>query len=209
MTVTYLSDLGQQYLDHIDYTGNGSLVPTNTVKFYLENRSHAFDMYVPNFSVKTRYRLKTVDVVANGNRVRTYRFSCGTSTNTARSVLTSLQQYGKDAALDASGTITGGSYLTPVTFTSQQGPNQFNAGYQAVANFGTSNGYTSFNAYLLWGSRAWPGISVGITPLHGALRFGQDQFLNTGNLRLIVREHGNASKNSPPIFLETPPCSAR
>src|SRR5881397_930352 len=33
MTVTYTTYEGQGYLDHIDYTGNGSTQPTNTVKF--------------------------------------------------------------------------------------------------------------------------------------------------------------------------------
>jgi cytoskeletal protein RodZ len=34
MTVSYIKDQGEIYLDRIDYTGNGSLSPANYVKFY-------------------------------------------------------------------------------------------------------------------------------------------------------------------------------
>lgn len=75
MTLTYTKDQGQGYLDRIDYTGNGATAPTNVVKFYLETRPDSPDMYTANFRVRTAYRLKTVDVLANGNRVRAYKLS--------------------------------------------------------------------------------------------------------------------------------------
>src|SRR2546428_694427 len=119
MTVTYFGDQGQGYIDHIDYTGNGATAPTNTVKFYLENRPDAPPMYTTNFLVTTAKRLKTIDVLANGNRVRTYKLSYTISSSTSRSMLSSVQQYGKDATLDGTGTVTGGTALPAVTFSWQ------------------------------------------------------------------------------------------
>src|SRR3989441_764446 len=119
MTVTYFGDQGQGYLDHIDYTGNGSTQPTNTVKFYLEDRPDAPPMYTTNFLVTTAKRLKTIDVLANGNRVRTYKLSYTISSSTSRSMLSSVQQYGKDATVDGSGTVTGGTALPAVTYSWQ------------------------------------------------------------------------------------------
>ncbi len=114
MTVTYFGDQGQGYLDHIDYAGNGSTQPTNTVKFYLETRTDAPPMYTTNFSVSTTKRLKTIDVLANGIRVRAYTLSYTTSGSTNRSLLSSMQQYGKDAVVDANGNVTGGSTLPAI-----------------------------------------------------------------------------------------------
>src|SRR2546425_4002139 len=111
MTVTYFGDQGQGYLDHIDYTGNGSTAPTNTVKFYLEDRPDAPPMYTTNFLVKTAKRLKTIEVKANSVMVRAYKLSYTTSDSTSRSLLSSMQQYGKDATLDGTGTITAGTAL--------------------------------------------------------------------------------------------------
>src|SRR5438128_1901236 len=105
MAVTYWGYQGQGYIDHIDYTGNGSTQPTNTVKFYLEDRPDAPPMYTTNFSVVTAKRLKTIDELANGTRVRAYALSYTTSGNTSRSLLSSVQQYGKDATLDGSGNV--------------------------------------------------------------------------------------------------------
>src|SRR5438445_6792291 len=102
MTVTYFGDQGQGYLDHIDYTGNGSTAPTNTVKFYLEDRPDAPPMYTTNFQVVTAKRLKTIDELANGVRVRAYMLGYTTSGSTTRSLLSSVQQFGKDAVVDAS-----------------------------------------------------------------------------------------------------------
>ena len=52
-----------------------------------------------------------------GNRVRAYKLSYGTSPNTGRSLLTSVQQYGKDATLDGNGIVTGGTALPAMQLT--------------------------------------------------------------------------------------------
>src|SRR5438093_1458710 len=125
MTVTYTTYEGQGYLDHIDYTGNGSTAPTNTVKFYLEDRLDQPRMFTTNFLVITEKRLKTIDVLANGNRVRAYTLTYTTSGSTSRSLLSTMQQYGKDAVVDASGTITAGTALPAVSLSYQGGPVNF------------------------------------------------------------------------------------
>jgi hypothetical protein len=51
--IYYIKDQGEIYLDRIDYTGNGTLSPTNYVKFHLEDRTDAPLMFKTNFQVKT------------------------------------------------------------------------------------------------------------------------------------------------------------
>ncbi len=77
---------------------------------------------------QTRYRLKTVDVTVSGDRARAYSLSYTTSDSTSRSLLASVQEYGRDATLDASGSITAGTALPPHRLTwSSGGPAIFSA----------------------------------------------------------------------------------
>src|SRR3990167_2820533 len=117
MTITYWKDQGEIYIDRIDYTGNGSLSPTNYVKCNLESRTDISSMYTTNNLVKTAYRLKTIDIIANGQRARAYALAYSPSTATSRSLLSSTQQYGEDATVDASGTVTGGTALPATTLS--------------------------------------------------------------------------------------------
>jgi RHS repeat-associated protein len=116
MTVSYFKENGEIYLDRIDYTGNANstpLSPTNYVKFYRDDgsRPDASDMYVPNFRVKTLYRLKTIEVRGNGSLARAYSLNyANNGTTTTRSVLTTVRQYGSDAVI-SNGTITSGTSL--------------------------------------------------------------------------------------------------
>jgi RHS repeat-associated protein len=65
-------------------------------------------------------RLKTVDVKTGGSRVRAYKLIYSTYGSTApRSVLWYVQQFGKDATLDASGTVTAGTALPATAFFPQ------------------------------------------------------------------------------------------
>lgn len=131
MTCSYWKDQSQVYLDQINYTGNTSgLQTTNYVKFYWEVRSDAPSMFTINFQVITAYRLKTIYMVANGSPYQGYKLTYNVasghpySASTERSLLTSVQQFGKDLTLDSpightNGTITGGSFLPPISFTYQ------------------------------------------------------------------------------------------
>ncbi|MBI3358612.1 MAG: hypothetical protein HY037_03355, partial [Nitrospirae bacterium] len=124
ITLSYLKDQGQIYLDRIDYTYPG---PTNYVKFYYESRTDAPVMYTTNFAVTTAKRLKTIDVMANGLRQRAYELSYTYSTSTGRSILASVQQFGRDSLVDVNGTVTGGTALPAMSFGYTSGGNSFNS----------------------------------------------------------------------------------
>ncbi len=142
MTFSYAKEVqghayeGQIYLNQISYTANTDGTPTtNYVKFHLESRTDAPDMYTVNFRVRTAFRLKTIDVIASGNRVRAYKLAYSPSTSTERSILSAVQQYGKDASLD-NGTITEGSALPAI-------------------NIKYSDENTSFDPATSWGEIGW------------------------------------------------------
>ncbi len=148
MAMTYAGDQGQGYLSQIDYTGNGATAPTNQVKFYLENRLDALDMYTSNFKITTAKRLKMIEVKANGTLVRAYKFSFVQSPNTSISVIASMQQFGKDVTLDSSGSITNESTASklPVMTISSQTP---------INTFATA---TEWGANNNWAGPGWFGF---------------------------------------------------
>ncbi len=106
------------YLDNITYNGI-------TIKFYLESRSDAFTFATGAGLGKIRHRLKTVDVRTSTNRVRAYTFAYSSSATTSRSLLAYAQQYGKDAVIDASGTVISGTSLPAMEFGWQEGGDGF------------------------------------------------------------------------------------
>lgn len=108
--------------DSITYNGT-------TIKFYWEQRGDNDwgALGSPGFSVLWG-RLKTIDVSVNGSRVRAYRLTYTTSGPTVKSLLASIQQFGKDATLDSTGTVTGGTSLPATTMTYQAGNISFVAG---------------------------------------------------------------------------------
>ena len=125
MTFSYIKDQGQIYLKQIDYSDhvNGQVEPLNHIIFHLEPRQDVPAMYTTDFEVKTAFRLKTIEITANGFPVRAYKLEYDAdaieagaqySASTGRSVLTKIQQYGKDYTI-IDGTITGGSSLPPIS----------------------------------------------------------------------------------------------
>ncbi len=159
MTFTYSKDQGQIYLDRVDYAGNGTLAPTNYVKFYWESRNDSQVMYNTDFLVKTARRLKTIDVAANGQypggtRIRTYTLEYDIDPNTpgpqysattGRSLLTGIQVYGKDATLTASGVVTGGTALPKTSFSYSNPRLAFDPPVQWAPN--QSQYYSGYNLY--------------------------------------------------------------
>jgi len=143
MTISYTVDQGQAYLDEIDYTGNGSSAPSNTVKFYLEARPDAPKMYVPNFKMTTAKRLKTIEVQANGGLMRAYKLNYAFSVDTSQSLLTSVQLFGKDANIDSSGEIISGTSFPPVEITFSGGEGSFDSTIAGPATVIRSGGTTS------------------------------------------------------------------
>ncbi len=114
LTATYVGDNNQLYLDQISYGGNDGtgggavLSHTKTVKFWRDagSRPDQVDEYTRGYRVKTRFRLNTVAINASGTLLRAYTFGYTQNTNTTDSRLATVQQFGKDAAVNTSGTIT-------------------------------------------------------------------------------------------------------
>ena len=150
MKISYSKNQGEIYPDRIDYTGNNTtgLSPSNYIQFYYEEgRTDAPVMYTTNSSVKTAYRLKTIDVVANGNsRASAYKLTYTTSVSTSRSLLYSVQQYGNDAMVDAGGNVSGGTTLPAMTFTWQD----MDAGAQAFGGTYRSDSTGGYDSTPAW-----------------------------------------------------------
>jgi len=164
---------GEIYLKQIDYAGNSNAgrTPTNYVHFYLESRNDAPVMYTTNFAVKTAYRLKTIEVRANGYPVKVYKLTYASSSSTSRSLLSSVQQYGNDATVDTvTGNITNeavASKLPATVFDWQLGGSSF------TSTWDSSQLLTS-GTYLDENNRLW------FTDVNG-----------DGKADLLIRDSGN------------------
>jgi hypothetical protein len=88
------------------------------VKLYRESRPDAMTAGIGASRLRqTRYRLRSVLVKHESEgSIRAYKLSYNTSPLTSRSLLTSVQQYGKDVSIDTSGVITSGTALPARTF---------------------------------------------------------------------------------------------
>ena len=116
MEVTYTEDNGQIYLSKIDYTGNGSTDPTKQIIFHLEDiRTDHNSNYVANYEIKTKKRLKSIEVRNDNALVRAYGLDYWTSPHSSRSRLISVTQYDSNASIDTEGNVSGTS-LPPHRF---------------------------------------------------------------------------------------------
>jgi RHS repeat-associated protein len=114
-------------LDSVTYNGT-------TVKFHYETRPDNDQEAIGNGALTTVLgRIKTIDVTVSGSRLRAYKLTYAASGATSRSLLTSVQQFGRDAVLDASGTVTGGTSLPATTVGYQPGNPAFVAGNNDTA----------------------------------------------------------------------------
>jgi hypothetical protein len=146
LTYTYTKDQGEIYLDKIDYTGGIGLSPTNYVKLYYDDtRTDAYAKYIPHFSVTTAKRLITIEVVSSSSTVRAYKLEYDADPDTAgsqyggstgRSILYSVQQYGSDAFLDASGIVSGGTSLPALTLNYQNSADILNTVQDLTNQYG-------------------------------------------------------------------------
>lgn len=98
---------GQEYLDSISYG------PT-TIRFITEQRPDPIISATGDALLVTTRRLKTVDINVSGQRLRSYALGYKQHPGSGRSVLVQVTVYGRDAVLDASGTIVSGTSLPPV-----------------------------------------------------------------------------------------------
>ncbi len=142
------------YPDTVSYNGT-------VVRMYREVRPDPVTFANGSSTLgNTRYRLKSVDVVTSGIRVRAYKLSYTTNPSTGLSLLASVQQFGRDATVDAAGTVTGGSALPATSFS-----------YDSA---GLSLAPASTPPSGMW-SRLWDGASAGWTsggPNDGGVRYG-------------------------------------
>ena len=117
MTLSYTGDQGQAYLKQIDYTGHDTTLPTTSVRFHLEARPDSFTVSTAGFPMTTAKRLKTIEVRAKNELVGAYKLTYASGGTPSHSRLTGVQHVGRDATVSATGTVTGGTTLPPVTLT--------------------------------------------------------------------------------------------
>jgi len=101
----------QCYPDTVTYNGV-------TVKFHRELRPDPITFSNgSSFQGRNNYRLKSIDVSVNGVRLRAYKLTYSRSASTQRSLLVGIQQFGRDAILDSTGTVTSGTSFPASTYT--------------------------------------------------------------------------------------------
>jgi len=137
MTISYSGSQGYAYLLRIDYTGNvgASLATTNSVIFHLENHSRPITSWKTGFPMTLDKRLKTIQILANDNLIRAYKLDYTLNPINQTSLLHHVQQFGNDAVIDsATGEITGGSSLPPITLGYQNGKYRMNGKFSNKIN---------------------------------------------------------------------------
>jgi RHS repeat-associated protein len=82
--------------------------------------------------------IQSIDVQVSGSRAHTHQFTYTTSAQTGQLVLTSVQLFGKDAVLNASGAVTSGTSLPAMTLSYSTTNTAFTSGSQV-------NGFTAYN----------------------------------------------------------------
>jgi len=121
VTYTYLRQAPENaYLDTISYNGTA-------IKLWREPRPDPISFTNGESVAFTSFRLKTIEVLTGGMRAGAYKLTYGQAPSTGRSRLAGVQRFGRDAVLDGSGTVTGGTALPPVTLSYQDGTARFGA----------------------------------------------------------------------------------
>jgi RHS repeat-associated protein len=102
------------YPDTVSYNGT-------SVRMYREPRPDPITFGNGSSTLgRSGYRLKSILVSTPASApIRAYRLSYTQSAATGRSLLASVQQYGRDAVVDGAGTVSGGTALPALTFTWQ------------------------------------------------------------------------------------------
>jgi len=111
-------------LDNDCYPSSVSYGPY-VVTFYRESRPDvATFAFGSNTSLgQTTYRLRSILVALSSSPIRAYKLTYAVSAASGRSLLGSVQTFGRDVVIDGSGSITGGSTLPARTFGYQTDPN--------------------------------------------------------------------------------------
>ena len=108
------------YLDSISYNGT-------VIKLWREPRPDAVSFTNGDAIAYAYQRLRSIDISTGGQRVRAYKLAYQQAPSTGRSRLASVQQFGRDAVVDAAGAVTGGTSLPPVELSYQDGLGELGA----------------------------------------------------------------------------------
>ncbi len=107
---TYVKDFNQVYPYKIFYTGNGVTDGPLTITFSTSTRADQLTSYKEGFGVTTRFRVTQILAEVSGSWTQKYALSYTTGNNGSRSLLSSVQQTGKD---ESAAQIS----LPPINFT--------------------------------------------------------------------------------------------
>ncbi|HZM78956.1 MAG TPA: RHS repeat-associated core domain-containing protein [Candidatus Limnocylindrales bacterium] len=102
------------YLDSISYNGT-------VIKLWREPRPDPVSFTNGEAVAYTNLRLRSIDIRTGGERVRAYKLTYGQAPSTGRSRLAGVQQFGRDAVVDAAGAVTSGTALPAVALSYQDG----------------------------------------------------------------------------------------
>ncbi|MET0552368.1 MAG: FG-GAP-like repeat-containing protein [Vicinamibacteria bacterium] len=135
---TWVSQDGDSYPSTAAYNGY-------EVAFFKEARPDWLSAASATVLGETRYRLRSVIVWSPGvSHIRGYKLTYSTSALTGRSLLASVQQYGKDLVHSA-GLLTGGTTLPAQTFTYQN-----DAIGKSFADWGTPPTIPTYTTGVTW-----------------------------------------------------------
>ncbi len=145
---------GDYYPIRITYTMNDPLAKNAVVEFSYEPRLDHFPMYVQS-KVDTDKRMAWITVKMGGNLLRKYKLEYAYSNLTARSRLTSIQEYGNDGTTppcpDVGIYIPGAQEKTlPKTEFGWHDSGSGWEGYPMILNVGPRDGYVDGNRYPLF-----------------------------------------------------------
>jgi len=113
-TVTYAwaCDQGDCYPDTITYG-------PYSVRFFRQARPDRMSFATGSATTlgTTLFSLRSIKITGSGTNIRAYKLTHVQSTVNKRSLLTEVQQFGRDAVIDGAGLITGGTSLPAMKFT--------------------------------------------------------------------------------------------
>jgi len=147
---SYIKDGNQVYPYQITYTGNGSTDGPATITFATSTRTDVLTSYKPSFKVTTSYRISQITASFNGTMVRQYALSYTTGVNGYRSLLSSIQETGRnDTAVDITLPAMSFSYVnnTNSLFSTPSSSTMSVSGQSFVVNDTNGNGVNDVNKF--------------------------------------------------------------
>ncbi|MFH1317766.1 MAG: SpvB/TcaC N-terminal domain-containing protein [Candidatus Omnitrophota bacterium] len=94
----YTKNQNKSYLSQINYTGSQTqgIQPTNTINFFLEDRTDLISSYISTNPITTAKRLKEIEINTNSQLVWRYKLEYDYSQDTNRSLLKRIRQLAAD-----------------------------------------------------------------------------------------------------------------